>query len=269
MTEQSKAEINLVNFMDGEFSGSIQLTGTYESSNNNLFDRYNCDPYGDEEDGLSSTVSSDVADGVDSDLSAMARVFLGNAPPVEFLPINGSKEAVDEAKDVNAFVQWVMCTSKHSYKVQIDWLKEILLQKTGYIEYGIKKVEKSKTRKFQGLSRQDIAVQQIALEKEANVKKVTIKHEVEENLDGSTGETFSVEATIVEEKQEYFIQNVAWEDMRISKGVQTKDEANVFGKVFRKRRGILVDEGESVEDVRKLPVAGGGGQDSDHAKSNR
>ena len=150
------SENRLVTFMDGEFSESIQQTGTYESDNNNLFDRYNCEAYGDEEEGLSSIVSSDVADGVDSDLSALARVFVGNAPPAEFLPVNGSKEAIEEAKDVNAFIQWVMATMPNSYKVQIDWLKDILLQKSGWIEYGIKKVKKAKTRRFEGLSEIDI-----------------------------------------------------------------------------------------------------------------
>jgi hypothetical protein len=266
MTDQTKTENRLVTFINSEYTDSIQQSGTYESDNNTLFDRYNCDPYGDEEDGLSQLVSSDVADGVDSDLSALARVFLGNAPPVEFLPVNGSKEAIEESKDVNALIQWVLCTSKNSYKVQVDWLKEILLQKSGYIEYGIKKVEKARTRKFEGLSEVDIARIQAELEQEKNVKKVTIKRDIEESLDGEAGQTFSIAATILEEKQEYFIQNIPWEDMRISRGVQTKDEANVFGKVFRKRRGDLVTEGQSVDDVRKLPLAGG---DTDNAKSDR
>lgn len=272
MTEEKKpstAESRLVTFMDGEYSDSIQQSGTYEADNNNLFDRYNCEPYGDEEEGLSQLISSDVADGVDSDLSAIARVFLGNAPPVEFLPVNGSAEAIQESKDVNAFIQWVLATSKNSYKVQIDWLKEILLQKSGFVEYGIKTVEKSKTRRYEGLSETDIAALQVALESEKGVKKVIIKKDVEETLSG-VSEEYSVQATIIEEKQEYFIQNVAWEDMRISRGVQTKDEASVFGKVFRKRRGELVADGMSVEEVRKLPIAGGGGnENSDNAKSNR
>jgi hypothetical protein len=264
--ENNKAENRLVTFMDSEFSGSIQRSGTYESDNNDLFDRYNCELYGDEEEGLSKIVSSDVADGVDSDLSALARVFLGNAPPVEFLPVNGSQEAIAEARDVNAFVQWVLCTSKNSYKVQIDWLKEILLQKTGYIEYGIKKVKRSRTRKFEGLSEIDIARQKEMLEKEKNVKSVKIEREIDETLGGEFDQVFSIKATILEEKQEYFIQNVPWEDMRISRGVQTKDEANVFGKVFRKRRGDLIADGIPIEEVRKLPVYGSG---DGEAKSDR
>lgn len=265
--KQSDEDSRLVVFMDSEYSDSIQMNGSYESDNNNLFDRYNCDPYGDEEEGLSSIVSSDVADGVDSDLSALSRVFLGNSPPVEFLPVNGSKEAIEEAKDVNAFVAWVMATSKNSYKVQIDWLKEILLQKAGYIEYGIKTIEKPTTRRFKGLSEQDISIIQTTLQKETDVKTVTIKKELEEVLGGGFSETYAIEVTVIKETQEYFMQNVAWEDMRISRGVQTKDEANVVGKVFRKRRGDLVAEGISIEQVRKLPSSGG--QNSDNAKSDR
>lgn len=270
MTDESKntkAEDRLVTFIDGEFSSSIQQEGTYEADNNNLFDRYNCDPYGDEEDGMSSLVSSDVADLVDSDLSAMARVFLGNAQPVEFLPVNGSEEAIAEAQDINAFVLYTIQTVKNSYKTQIDWLKEMLLQKSGWVEYGIRETEKPTTRRFEGLSEIDIANLQIQLEKEPKIKKVVIKREVEETAKGVTSDSFDITATVIEEVQEYFIENVPWEDMRMSSGIQTKDDANVFGKVFRKRRGDLIAEGIDIDLVKKLPLFGR--SNTDKTKSDR
>ena len=265
--KNTKAEDRLVTFIDGEFTSSIQQEGSYEADNNNLFNRYNCDPYGDEEDGMSSLVSSDVADLVDSDLSAMARVFLGNAQPVEFLPVNGSEDAIAEAQDINAFVLYTLQTTKNAYKTHIDWLKEMLLQKSGWVEYGIRETEKPTTRRFEGLSEIDIANLQIQLEKQPKIKKVVIKREVEETENGVVSDSFDITATVIEKVQEYFVENVPWEDMRISSGIQTKDDANVFGKVFRKRRGDLVAEGMDVSDVRKLPLFGR--SNNDNAKSDR
>jgi hypothetical protein len=257
-------ESSLVKFIDSECADSVQLNGSFQAENLNLFNRYNCDPYGDEEEGLTSIVSSDVADLVDSDLSVLARVFLGNAKPVEFIPTRGTKEAIAESEDVNAFVQWVIQNAKNSYKTQIDWLKEIDLQQVGYVEYGIEETEKPEVKRYEGLSDIDIRSLAASFEGEKGVKSVTISKEEAEGQSDS----FDIEMTIVRKTKTYFINNVPWEDMRFSRSIQTKDDADLFGKVVRKRRSELISEYDmSMDEARGVPARTT--KDSETAKVNR
>jgi hypothetical protein len=256
-------DAQLCSFVNELGNDTILSSGDYISTNLDIFGDYNQDPYGDEEDGLSKYVSRDVADLVDSDETALARVFLGANVPVEFTPLNGGQAAVQEAEDINLLVKHLVDNVKNSYKVQIDWLKEILLSKVGgYVEYGIETVEKPEIRKFEGLSRQDIDILRMRLSEETGIISVSIEEEIEEAgnpVDGQTlQETFSIQATIVTETQQYFVRNVPWEDMRISKNAQTKDDADLFGKKFRKRKSDLIAEGFDEDLVKGLPVASEG-----------
>jgi len=252
--DSNKNDINLCNFINSAIESSVVDSGSYKEDNKLFLDSYNSELYGDEEEGLSRYVSTDTSDTVDSDMVSMARVFLGGGAPVEFKPVNGGKDAVLESEEMNQYVSWLIANCKDSYKKQIDWLKEIDLQKAGFIEYGIETVKKPSTVVYRGLDKLEFQIKLDALKDEKGVESVEIEEEIELK-DGESSFDFKVK--LVRERQEFYIRNVPWEDMLIPKGIQSKYDGPYFGKRFRKTRGELLAYGFDKDVIGKLPKSSG------------
>lgn len=248
----SMTNSELAALLDEAESNSIFNNGEMANLDRELLDGYNQEKYGDEEEGRSGVVTSDIADTVDSDMTSLSRVFLGAGDVVEFQPTNGSEEAVREAQEKNLLVRWIINGVEGSYKKQSDLLKSILLLKFGCIEYGIRDISKTETKTYYNIEPGLLVQIMDSMSRRADISKVEI---IEADDTGEDGIIESVKIRMTYECQEYFIENVQNEDLIISAGAQTKDDADVFGKWFRKRRGELIEEGFDKEIVNKLPAA--------------
>lgn len=254
MTKKFKQNARLTSFIDSRVAQSVMKRGTYRSDNINLIDRYNRELYGDEEDGLSQIVTPEVQDTVDDYHASLVRSLVRAGPCVEFAPVNASPDAIQESKDKNIFIAYLTQTIKDYYKVNSDYLKEMLIQKFPLVEYGIEEIERPITRRFTGLSSQDVANITAQMEEEySEAKTIKIETEIDVEEGAVFDQEFEIKATIVTEESNFFIQNVPWEDAIIPNDIQSIEDADCFGKEFTVRRGDLVGEGFSVAEVRKIP----------------
>jgi hypothetical protein len=262
MSEKPNEDILLCQYIDQMVSQNIVDIGTYKADNLKFFDDYNRELYGDEEEGLSKYVSGDVFDTVESDHISLARVFLGAGAPVEFKAVNGNPEAIKEAEDKNAYINFILNNITDSYKKQSDWLKEGLIQRASYVEYGIRETKSVEKKKFEGLDRVELELKLDELRKEKDVKEVKIEAEIE-----SDEQSFEFEVSVKKERKDFFLNSIPWEDMIIPSGIQCKNDAVIFGKRFKKRRGELVKDGISRELVKTIPTSSD--KNSDDVKLNR
>jgi len=67
-------------------SDSTAYNDEFMNINEELLRRYNREAYGDEEEGRSSVIATDVSDLVDSDMTSLVRVFLGSGDVMVFEP---------------------------------------------------------------------------------------------------------------------------------------------------------------------------------------
>ena len=79
---------------------ALRYAGEWIRENEDYLKRYYRMPYGDEVEGQSQVISSDVADVVESDMPSLVRVFLGAKDIMQFEPVSGSDADKREAAEL-------------------------------------------------------------------------------------------------------------------------------------------------------------------------
>ena len=247
-------ERQLATVVDFMVENSVTDSGSLLTDNEEYLKRYKAEAYGDEVEGRSRVVSTDTRDLVESDMPSLARVFLGAGDPVEFEPIKETREAYKEAKDKQAIVSYIIKNIPNSFRTQHDWLKASEIQSIAAIEYGCKEVRDTKVKKYTGIDTDELTAIIASIEAETDVDKVDI-------IESDDEEEGVMDATIriTYERNEYFMNGVPIEDMIISRNATNKKDADIIGKRFKKRRGDLVQEGWSIDEIDKLPSSSDGG----------
>lgn len=93
---------------------------------------YNQEPFGNEEDGLSTFISSDVRDTIEWMMPQLVDVFVGGDTPVVFTPEN---EKDVEAADIESrYCQYVFERQNNGVLLAMTWFKDALLQKNGIVK---------------------------------------------------------------------------------------------------------------------------------------
>lgn len=95
-------------------------------------DAYNSEPYGNEEDGLSKFVASDVRDTIEWTLPQLVDIFYGADLPVVFMPENA--DDVDQAEVESHWCRHVFQSQNKGYLVMYTWFKDALMQKNGIVK---------------------------------------------------------------------------------------------------------------------------------------
>lgn len=242
-----KTERELVTIIDQAEANGITNSGSFLADQEEYLEYYQRQPFGDEIDGRSQVVSTDVLDLVEADMPSLARVFLGAGDPVEFQADSPSLDAISEARDKQILVSHIIRTIPESFRTQHAFLKSHLLSDIAALEYGVEDVESTRVKRYRGLSSEELAALMSEIEDEKDVSKVEVVEEDEENGD--------VLLRITYERRAYFINNIKVDDLIISKNAQSKNDAEVVGKRFVKTRSDLMMEGFSRELVDSLPTS--------------
>jgi hypothetical protein len=263
---EKMTESELCTLTDHMVNNSVTESGTFNKDNENYLKYYNGDPFGNEVNGRSKVISTDTRDMVEADMPSLARVFLGAGDPVEFKPTGSSTEAVQEAKDKQAVVSHIVKSIRNSFRTQHDWLKASEIQNISALEYGIEEIKKPKYKTYSNISESELAGIVADIEADKDVESVDITERDGEEDDDLIE---SVTLKIVVTKNEYFMRCVPVEDMVISRNAQNKEDAEVIGKRFTKKRGQLLAEGFSRDIVDSLPTTNSEDSQRDNLKAIR
>lgn len=112
----------LLSFLKDEYARCIDET--LEDERENAIDRYNGEPYGDEEEGSSQVVARDTAETVDYMVISVLRTLVSGERVVEFVHKNA--EAAHEATET---IMHLLMDEQDGYQILHDWLKSGLLEK--------------------------------------------------------------------------------------------------------------------------------------------
>jgi len=92
-------------------------------------DFYMGEPFGNEVDGRSSVVSTEVADTVEAIMPNLMRVFTANDKYVRFSP--RTAEDVERAEQISDYVNYIINHDNEGYKILYNWFKDALLFRLG------------------------------------------------------------------------------------------------------------------------------------------
>lgn len=112
-------------------------------------------PFGNEADGRSQVVTSDVMDTIEWTMPSMMRVFTMSDEAVRFDPVGAEDE--EQAKQETDYVNHVFYKENNGFLVLYTWFKDALLQKNGFVKIFWDESRTVTTETYQGLSDHEFA----------------------------------------------------------------------------------------------------------------
>jgi hypothetical protein len=192
-------------------------------------DRYNGEPYGDEEDGSSQVVARDTAETVDYMVISILRTIISGERVVEF--VHKDSEKAHEATET---IMHLLMDEQDGYSILHDWLKAGLLEKNATAMAYPEELPKKRTEL-------KLSASQLALAAEQGMEFIEAEETGE--TDPETGEPTFAAVTMQEQKPKFCCAAVPNEEVYCSPDARTYTEAALKGRRLRKTVSKLVEEG--------------------------
>ncbi len=221
----SRAITDAVDYIDGEIAPERAKASEY----------YQGLPFGNEQDGRSQAVATEVRDGIISVIPSVMRVIHGPEHPVEFVPKRG--DAVGMAEQATDYVRWIYEEDNSGFLVTLSALKDGLLKKLGVVKWGMEDEPKVKTTIYRGLDREGVV--QLSEDPTATITPIA------QNPDG----TVDVEVSRQELVGRIWIVPVPPDDFFWNREARSIDDALIVGHRLRLTRSTLRQMGVSEEDL--------------------
>src|SRR5690242_12875501 len=131
-------------------------SGELQSQRSYAIDRYLGQPFGDEVEGRSQVVSTDLRDTIEWILPQALRVFLGGDDVVKFTPTGPEDE--DQARLETQYINWIILERNDSFNVFSTWFRDALMSKVGYVKAYWQERTDIKLETYQGLTEDEYSI---------------------------------------------------------------------------------------------------------------
>lgn len=255
--------ITLVNEAEAD---AVQFSGEFNRESELALEYYLGMPFGDEEEGKSSLISTDVQDVIEADMPSLVRTFLGSSNIMKFESLSENPEDIQEAEDKTKYVNWLIRKQPESFSNLHGWMKNAEIQKISILKYFIEDTLKTTEHTYENISDFELAAIEESLEDE-DVKKV----EIVESFEKEGSVEFDVTFKVTRGQQKLQIVGVPPESFRVSRLSTCLEDAELVGDDEIVTRGELLSQGFSKELISTLTRVGGVGTNSNQttqAQSN-
>lgn len=221
-------------------------TGTLSEQRRKAMEYYLGEPFGNEEEGRSQVVSTEVADTIEWVMPALMKIFTAGTEVVRFEPTGPEdEEAASQATD---YVNWIFNQKNPGFIILYDLFKDGLLQKNGIAKVWWEERTDKETRTLGPVDDDTFALAQAELGEDA---AITAHTESDEN--GIKTHEFTVTRKV--KTGQVKVCGVPPEEFLISKLARSIREANYCAHRFRKRIGDLIAEGYDRAKIDTLPTS--------------
>ena len=155
MTEMD--DVQLGSIVSGEITDALNhFDSEYTQDRLRALDFYLGEPLGNEVEGRSSVVATELADTVEAVMPNLMRVFTTNDKYVRFAARSGEDtEAAEQASD---YVNYIIQNQCDGYKLLHTFFKDALLFRMGVIKYFYEEVEEVDEEEYFGLSEPEMVL---------------------------------------------------------------------------------------------------------------
>jgi len=242
-------DAELLDYRNAAEAGSIHSNQTLNDQHRKAFDYYNMGPMGNEVDGESQVISSDVFDLVEADMPSLVRVFLGANDIMKFTPINSTDGERNIADEKTKYINHLIRNQPTSYKTIFDWLKGAEIYKYSAVHFGFEEEDTVRMVDYEGVSDEEMNLIKIELQlQEQEGAGVEI-----EKVDRKQKDKFSnYKATIKKTVGRYFTRYIDPENFVISKGATSEEDAQIIGHDDIITKSDLVSMGYDADFVKDL-----------------
>ena len=218
------------------------------------------EPFGNEEDGRSQVVITDVQDTLMWMMPSLMRIFTAGDKVVKFLPVGAEDEAV--ADQATKYVNHVFYKQNNGFSILYNFFLDALMQKVGVVKHYWEETEDTNTEEYENLTQGEFDL--LTNDKELDLQQHTETTRTEQTNDPVTGEVINVEisnhdAVFVRTKLggKVTIENVPPEEFLINKGAKSVEDARFVCHRTHKTRSELINMGFDEKDVEDLPAYSG------------
>lgn len=217
-------------------------------------DYYNSEPFGNEVEGRSQVISSDVLEAVESVLPSLLRIFTAGDDIVKFEPVGPEDEEV--SKQATEYINHIIFKENDGWKIFYTWFKDALIQKNGFIKHYYKYEDEFLKESYKGLT--EIEYQALLIDdavEVVNVEEVTEEKMVmtDQGEMADTQTVFNVDVRRKSSSGKICIENVPPEEMLVSKRTKTLADAPYIAHRLKKTVSDLIGEGYDRKKIEDIP----------------
>ena len=155
MTEMD--EVQLGSIVSGEITDALNhFDSEYTQDRLRALDFYLGEPLGNEVEGRSAVVATELADTVEAIMPNLMRVFTTNDKYVRFAPRSG--EDVEAAEQASDYVNYIIQNKNDGYKLLHTFFKDALLFRAGVIKFFYEEVEEVDEEEYNGLTEAELVL---------------------------------------------------------------------------------------------------------------
>lgn len=195
-------------------------------------------PMGNEVDGRSQVVSSDVWDAIEGMLPLLLKPFTTTDEYVKFEPT--SEEDVPAAEQETEYVNYLIAQKNNGYLLFYQWFWDALVNKYGIVEYGWETEEKTTVERYSGLDDAELAMvtQATGVEVEEYTANQT------EGPDGMPVITHDVAIRVTNTEGQARIHNIPPEEFIFN--------SDLFSQSIKDARFVQREVYKSISDLRDI-----------------
>jgi hypothetical protein len=232
-------------------------------------DFYLGEPMGNEVEGRSQVVSTEVSDTIEAIMPNLMRVFTANDKYVRFNA--RTAEDTERAEQISDYVNYVINHDNQGYKILYNWFKDALMFRLGVVKYYYDEQEDVREEEYENLNETELA----ALLSNPDTEVIGVIEEQAETYaqDEETGDmmpmdmTYNLKVRVKESKGKIKIENVPPEEFLVNRRATSLEDAHFVAHRTVMTVSDLVAMGYDKDVVEKY--AGSYSLDVDEERSNR
>jgi len=209
---------------------------------------YNAEPFGNEEEGRSQVVMSEVRDVILAMLPSLLRVFTASEKPVEFAPRRA--EDVLMAEQATDYVSYVFNVDNPGFTIMHSAIKDALKSKIGIFKWYTATTYDVREESYSGIDQAQINV----LQQDGSITSLQAVQTGEGEPDPMTGlpsPFFDVEIRRQIKHTRQVVECVPPEEFLIARNARDLDNAEYVGHRSLKTMSELIEMGYDREDIEE------------------
>ena len=225
----------------------------YSTDRVTLMDYYMGEEYGNEQEGRSQVVTTEVADTIEFIMPSLMRMFTQTDEFVKFMP--RQPEDVEGAKQATSYANYVLNCQNNGFVVLHNFFKDALLQKLGVVKVYYDETEDMTEEEYTGLSDDELTL--LLQDPAVEIVSQNTEESGEEGVDemGMPFSDYSVKHDVVIKRMSYGgmikVDNIPPEEFLVSKRSSSLEDADFDAHRTTMKVSDLIQMGYDRELVEK------------------
>lgn len=216
---------------------------------------YRGDPIGNEEEGRSQVVMTEVRDTIQAMLPSLLRIFTSSENAVEFAP-RGPEDAAN-AQQATDLVNYIFYQENPGFQIMYSGIKDALTSKTGIFKWRAEEIKSVSEVEYTGLDAEQYAL--IVSDPDNEIREVSVKMVEQMMTDPLSGqmitapptETYEVVVRRTKKEKKYIVECIPPEEFIIARNARDLDTADYVGHRKLVTVSELVSMGYDKDEVEQ------------------